>query len=598
MSRFQKIINNLIRIIIIAWEEDRIILLGYFVTSFFGVILMFVVFYAYKLLIDQVTINLGHSPTTLLLIVVVTYLFFEYLSRFAYSTINLYYYATLERSKIQNALTRKFMAKLADLDFAHLENGDVRNLIARVADTYTWRLPESLQTLNGLIYSVFGLVFAFFISLRFNILYFLLLAAVTTPLYYLRSRYSSAAYSIYSSNSPLTNYLWYMRNLFTNFQTLSEMKLYQLKDYFLKRTEEIQHKLLEDFRRPIAQYSLFSVFTSVLIPIAIFFTILNFFNSAAGRKYSIGDFTFFLNTLFAFSSQIASILFNVGSIYENSLFVDDYFNLLAIKNTVINPPQPYRFPKIEPREIKFVDVSFNYPNSGKLALKKINLTVNKMEDVAIVGHNGAGKTTLIKLLLRFYDPTSGVILIDGIDLRQIDINDWYQHIGVLFQDFARYDLTLRENVEFGDISRSKSKSHLFHESINKAQAADMVKSLPRGPDQILGRWFEEGQELSTGQWQKVAIARALYRSAPILILDEPTSNIDAEAEYEIFDNLKKTYKDKSLVFISHRFSTVRMADKIYVLEDGQIIEQGTHRKLLEEAGIYARYFNIQKRGYE
>ncbi len=598
MSRIQKIVNNLIRIIVIAWEEDRAMLFGYFVTSFFGVILMFVVFYAYKLLIDQVTVNLGRSPTTLLLIVVVTYLFFEYLSRFAYSTINLYYFATLERSKIQNALTRKFMAKLADLDFAHLENGDVRNLIARVADTYTWRLPESLQTLNGLIYSVFGLIFAFFISLRFNILYFLLLALVTTPLYYLRSRYSSAAYSIYSFNSPLTNYLWYMRNLFTNFQTLSEMKLYQLKNYFLKRTEEIQNKLLEDFRKPIAQYTLFSVFTSILIPVAIFFTIMNFFNSAAGRKYSIGDFTFFLNTLFAFSSQIASILFNIGSIYENSLFVDDYFNLLSIKNTVVSPSKPYVFTKIEPREIKFVDVSFNYPNSNNLALKKVNLTINKAEDVAIVGHNGAGKTTLIKLLLRFYDPTSGVILIDDIDLRQIDINNWYQHIGVLFQDFARYDLTLKENVEFGDINRSKNKSVLFHESINKAQAQDLVKDLPRGPDQILGRWFEEGQELSTGQWQKVAIARALYRSAPILILDEPTSNIDAESEYEIFNNLKKTYKDKSLVFISHRFSTVRMADKIYVLEGGRIIEEGTHKKLLEKNGIYARYFNLQKRGYE
>jgi len=598
MRRLEIIIQNLINVIQIAWEEDKWLLLGYFLTSLFGAALLFASFFAFRLLVDQVTINLGRSPPAILIIIIITYLFFEYLSRFVYSTVNQYYFDYIERSKLQNALTRIFMTKLADLDFAHLENGEIRNLIARVESTFTWRLPENLRTMNGMVYSIFGLILAFFISLTFNPLYFLLLAAVTAPLYYLRAKYSRAAFSIYSSNAPLTNYLWYLRNLFINFQTLSEMKLYQLKDYFIKRTADIQNSLITEYQKPIVRYTLFATLTSLLIPIVIFFTILNFLNlTVTGRIFTIGQFTFFLNTLFAFSSQIASILFNLGAFYENSLFVEDYFKLLSIRNLVTVPARPYLFKKIEPREIRFVNISFAYPGSKHLVLKNINFTIKKTEDIAIVGHNGAGKTTLIKLFLRFYDPTQGVILIDGVDLRQIDLNHWYQHLGILFQDFARYNLTLRENIEFGDIFKKKSQKALLA-ATTQAQAEDVVKSLPNGFDQILGRWFEGGQELSIGQWQKVAIARALYRSAPFLILDEPTSNIDAESEYEIFSNLKTAYKEKSLIFISHRFSTVRMADKILVLENGQIIEEGNHLELLKKQGLYARYFQIQKKGYE
>ena len=228
--------------------------------------------------------------------------------------------------------------------------------------------------------------------------------------------------------------------------------------------------------------------------------------------------------------------------------------------------------------------------------QKLNFLTKKSHVFAFKGPIGAGKTTLIKLLLRFYDPTQGHILVDGKNLKDIDLSSWYQQLGTLFQDFARYDLSLKENIAVGNI-HSHNQDAIEH-ALSQADGKSILLQMKSGWNQRLGKWLEEGQELSVGQWQKVAIARALYRNAPILIMDEPTANIDAEAEAEIFENLKKVYKNKSLVFISHRFSTVRLADHILVIDQGHLIEQGSHKDLLKKDGLYAKYFNLQKKGYE
>jgi len=386
-----------------------------------------------------------------------------------------------------------------------------------------------------------------------------------------------------------------MRYLFTNFNTLSEIKIYNLKKFFLEKTKSFQDEIVNQYKKPILKYIFWSTLASFFIPAIIFFFLKNFINQIIfSQKFSLGDFTFFLNAIFTFTGQTSSLLVNIGSVVENNLYVEDYFKLLNIKNKIINSKRAKRLKKIIPREIKFENVSFVYPGSKKLVLKNINLTIKTNQDIAIVGPNGAGKTTLIKLLFRFYDPTQGKILVDGVDLKKINLDDWYRHLGVLFQDFARYYLTVKENIEFGDISNKKKN---VNQALSNAQGSDLL-DLPKKTDQILGRWFEDGEEISFGQWQKLAIARALYRNAPILVLDEPTSNIDAQAEFKIFNNLKKTYQEKTLIFISHRFSTVRMADYIYVLKNGGIIEQGNHQNLISQNNVYAKYFKIQKQGYE
>ncbi len=596
MNKAKKILNNLFSLLKIAWDEDKKFLLGYFITSIFSALLLFVVFFLYKLMIDQVFKSLVNKEITFVFLIVGSYLISEYLSRFFTNTLNSQYFEYILRSKFQNVLTRRFMEKLARLDFSNLENGEVRNLIAKVEDTYSWRLFENLRVINFMIYSIASLILAFFVALRFNPAYLIALFFLSAPLYFFRAKYGNIYWSIYTKNSKKINYLWYMRYLFTNFNTLAEIKIYDLKNFFLNKTKKIQNEVVDQYKKPIIKYIFLSTLASFFIPAIIFFFLKNFINQIIfSQKFSLGDFTFFLNAIFTFTGQTSNLLVNIGSIVENNLYIEDYFKLLNLENKVKTNKISKRLKKITPREIKFENVSFTYPGSKKLVLKKINLIIATGQDIAIVGPNGAGKTTLIKLLFRFYDPTSGRILIDGVDLKKINLNDWYRHLGVLFQDFAKYYLTVRENIEFGDIKNIKKKS--VNEALANAQGNDLLK-LPKKTEQILGRWFEDGEEISVGQWQKLAIARALYRNAPILVLDEPTSNIDAQAEYKIFSNLKKTYQEKTLIFISHRFSTVRIADHIYVLKSGQIVEQGKHQDLVSQNGTYAKYFKIQKQGYE
>jgi ATP-binding cassette subfamily B protein len=498
------------------------------------------------------------------------------------------------RSKFQNILTRKFSQKIASLDFANLENGEVRNLIAKVEDSYTWRLHDNLRVISYMIYNLSALFLSFLVALRFNLWYFLLLGLFSTPFYYLRAKYGNAYWSIYSSKAKDTNYLWYLKHLYTNFQTLAEIKIYQLNNYFLKKMKKVQDSLIYEYEKPIRKYTFFSIFTSTMIPIVIYFSLKDFVSLMFLKKYTLGDYTFFLNTLFTFSGQISNILLNIGSLYENDLFVDDYFKLIDLKNKIKEPKQPIVLKNNTFEKIEFKNVNFVYPGGKEPALKNINFTIKKGENIAFVGHNGAGKTTLIKLLLRFYDPTKGEILIDGVNLYQLDLNFWYGQIGVLFQDFAKYYLSLKENVVLGNIKKIDNKSVL--DALKKAKAEELLKQ-EKGLDQILGRWFEKGREISVGQWQKIAIARALYRDAPILILDEPTSNLDPQAEEEIFANLINVYQNKTLILVSHRFSTVRKADKIYVLDNGEIIESGTHEFLLKNNKLYKKFFEIQKKGY-
>ncbi len=595
MSRFKNILKNLYLLLKIAWKEDNTLLIGYFTTSLFSVIFTFAVYFFYKLMIDQVFKELTTSPSAILYFVIIGYLVAEYLSRFVTNTLNSFYFEFLLRSKFQNALTRHFMSKLSDLDFATLEEGSVRNLIAKVAETYMWRVHDNLRMINYIIYSVAAILASFVIASQFNLGYFIILFLLATPLYFIRAKYGNVQWTIYTSQSKKVNYLWYLRYLFTEFNTLSEIKMYQLKNYFMKKTKTIQNEMIDQYRKPIVKQIIISSFTSLTLPIVIFFAVQNFTFQIIDKKHSLGDFTFFLNTLFVFIGQISSLLINFGVIYENNLYVDDYFKLQAIKNKVAIKSNAFIFKNIVPRKIQFIDVSFKYPKSNSFALKNINLTINKGEDIAIVGHNGAGKTTLIKLLFRFYDLTSGRILIDGHDLKKINLNNWYDHMSVLFQDFGKYNFTLKENIKMGGIYKKNLNN--VKDYLIQAQGSDIIK-MKRGLNQTLGNWFEDGQDLSIGQWQKVAIARALYRNAPLLVLDEPTSNIDPQSEFKIFNNIKSTYKNKSLIFISHRFSTVRMADRIYVLEKGHLVEEGTHEKLIKNRKLYAKFFEMQKKGYE
>lgn len=596
MQKTRKLLKNLKFLLSLAYRQDPVLLWLYFGTSFLGVLFMFAVFFGFKLLIDSLSPGYLANPLFPPLVILGSYLFFEYVSRFLYYTINQYMLSYIFRSKFNNTLVSSFISKVATLDFASLEDSTIRNLISKVEDTYSWKIPNIINSISYLINNVASIILSLLVALQFDIRYFIVLTVLSIPMYYLKIKYGTAGWDIYSAHSPLVNKLWYLRGLFRDSSVLSEIKLYGLKGHFIKQTHAIQDKLLTDYQKPIIKYSFYSVFFSLLIPVAIYFPLQQIMGNFSTGLYTIGDFTFLLNTLFNFSTQISNLLVNTGTIYEDGLFLNDYVELMGLQNKVVSKPKSHKITK-PPQTIEFQNVSFTYPGSKSSSLVKINLIIKKGVNTAIVGENGAGKTTLIKLLLRFYDPTDGRILIDGVDLREIDLTSWYNNIGVLFQNFAKYYFTLKENVAFGDITK-KSSSQDIEDIIKSAQGQDLLAELPNGIDQILGKRFEDGQDLSTGQWQKVAIARALYRSAPYLILDEPTSNIDAEAESKIFDNLITHYKKHTLLFISHRFSTVRHADQIVVIHKGTIQSTGTHLQLLQQDGLYKKFFNLQKRGYD
>ncbi|HLC83974.1 MAG TPA: ATP-binding cassette domain-containing protein, partial [Bacteroidia bacterium] len=292
------------------------------------------------------------------------------------------------------------------------------------------------------------------------------------------------------------------------------------------------------------------------------------------------------------------VLDHYSSMNMRSKYIDQYFELLEYPNSIILSNKPVTFDEQpKPPIIEFKNVSFKYPDSKRFILKNFNLTIGSGEKVALVGENGAGKSTLIKLILRFYDATEGEILINGTNIKEVDLKTWHQQIGALFQDFIKYQFTFKENIIYGDIAK-RNDAVAIKEAIKKAGADSFLGNLPKGTDQIVGKTFEEGVDLSGGQWQKLALARAFFRDAPILILDEPTSAIDAKAEYEIFQKVGELQKDKTVIIISHRFSTVRNADRILVLEGGKIVEEGDHKELMEKKGLYEELFTLQAQGYK
>jgi ATP-binding cassette subfamily B protein len=298
------------------------------------------------------------------------------------------------------------------------------------------------------------------------------------------------------------------------------------------------------------------------------------------------------------SEGTTGILDGYSSMSVRSKYVDSYFELLNFPNSIstskvaeIVPTNP------KPATIEFKNVFFKYPETERFILKDFNLVINPGEKIALVGENGAGKSTLIKLLLRFYDTNDGEILINGINIKNLDLNQWHKQIGALFQDFIKYQFTFKENIIFGNLEK-KDDMKALHDALKQSGAENYLADLPNGLEQIVGKTFDEGVDLSGGQWQKLALARAFFRDAPFLILDEPTSAIDAKAEFEIFENVQKLQKDKTVIIISHRFSTVRTADRILVLDEGKIIEEGSHEKLMKEKGVYAELFEIQAQGYK
>lgn len=583
------------RLLLFLWQTDKLLLVGNLITVSIPAVNPFVNAYTYKLIIDLIVTSQNSTFDYQLLYKLLTLRFVTLVVQyFGFSLQN--YMDTLIWTKIPVNLYQLILSKLAALDVQYFENSKFKDTLQRVKEGYIWRPLNLYSSLFFAFQSVLQLTIAAvaLATLNWTLTAAILLSAV--PAFIVQIYYSKTQWGVWAQNSPYRKKFWYLSELIQGKEGIKEMKIFQTASKFLGEIQSMQRKFAKE-NISVGQKRLLisSVFNLVGSAVAIGIETFIILTTIAG-KISLGSLSYFTFVVFNFQSSASGFFANLASVFNNALYVKDIIKVLDMPKAITSVEKPIKIDTTTPPKIEFKNVTFSYPNSKQKVLDGLSFTIVPGEKVALVGANGAGKTTIIKLLARFYDVTGGQILINGIDIKSIDLNSWYKMLGVIFQDFIKYEYTLGENIHFGKIWQSYDLEEITKAA--KMAGVDKMANKKIKYDQVLGSTFEGGVELSHGQWQKVALARAFLRDAPILILDEPTASIDAKSEKEIFDKVEKLSEDKTVVIISHRFSTVKNADMIYVIEKGKVEQSGNHQSLLNKNGTYAELFKIQASRYK
>jgi ABC-type multidrug transport system fused ATPase/permease subunit len=500
-------------------------------------------------------------------------------------------------TKLEGYIDLKINEKLAELDPATFEKPSFQNLLAQI-EGVKGSFIVNLDRFTALVDAVFKFLTAAAVVLATFPLFVPLMILSVIPSYFVWERFRNKTWPYYVEKRTLVvRITQYIKNLLSADATSKETIILKTGPVLLNKIKREQQQYFTNFRKTndpwITNVLLVRLFQFVIF---IYTQYLNFARVFRGML-GIGQFSLVFQQTFNLSYGAGEILNQYSSIAARNKYVDRFFDFLGEKRVINSPVSPVLIPSLpDPATIEFKNVSFKYPDTERFILKNFNLLIKSKEKIAFVGENGAGKTTIIKLLLRFHDVQEGEILINGVNIKEANLDEWHKRVGVLFQDFIKYQFTFKENICFGDLKKM-GKEKFLEEAIGKSGAKGFMSTLPNKYDQVLGKMFEGGIELSGGQWQKLALARTFFRNAPFLILDEPTSAIDAKAEYEIFERVQKLEKNKTVIIISHRFSTVRKADRILVLDEGKIIEEGSHEQLLKKKGMYAELFELQAKSY-
>lgn len=487
-------------------------------------------------------------------------------------------------------------AKSVEADLEYYENAKYHDALQRAQQEAPYRPPQILNRLAQAGQNAISLIamIGLLISLHWGIIGILLVA--TFPAVLVRIKYSRVMYTWQRRRTQLERQSIYLGWMLTNDQFAKEVRLFNLGDWFSQEYQQIRKKLYQEklsisTKRSLA-FFLSQAFAGIII-FSVFALII--YQTIQGILF-LGDLVLYYQALQRGQNNLRATLTSVSGLYEDNLFLANLYEFLDLKPKIIEPEHPKILPQLLQKGITFNNVNFQYADSARQALKNINLTIKPGETIALVGENGSGKTTLIKLLCRLYDPTNGSITIDGVDLRLFSIADLRRQISVIFQDYAKYHFSAEENIRLGNIEIDSKDKSIFA-AATRSGAHDVITKLPQGYDTVLGKLFDTGEELSIGQWQKIALARAFLRDSQVIVLDEPTSAMDPKAEYEIFKKFRELIKNQAAVLITHRLSTVKMADRIYVMDNGQIIERGTHEELMKLEKSYAHLFNTQAQNY-
>ena len=594
--KHQNLFANMGNVLSVTWETDKLLFILLFFIGLSYASLPILISYMAKLLIDKLVI--AQNTTQIVTFSIISLLAFRYLISFInkyLSVFNNQYLSRIIRYKIENHLTYKFNEKTASLDIAHFDNPETYNLLQKATRNYPGRIISFYENLIYSVFSIFGFIGAVLALLPFGSWIPAIIIATAFPAFYIKNKFGRKEWSVFNSNTLISKELGYVSDILEDVKSLKELKIFRAGPLLLKKLKNLQEEVYGTLIKPIKGYGKWIILPTFINAVVFFILIYIKLPATAAGLITIGSFTFYISMLDNALMQADNMLSQMSNLLEENRYVGYYFDALKIPKLIKEAVPGHSFDNIEPPKIEFQGVSFKYDN-GPLILKNISFQLEPGKHLAIVGSNGAGKTTLIKLLLRFYDPLKGDIQINDYNLKDLKIDNWYRFVSILFQDFNQYAFTVKENIMIGNPGLISDKK--MREAAEKASASEFIDELPKKFNQRLGKRFEEGIDLSQGQWQKLALARAFYEEAPILILDEPTSAIDSDAEAEIFNNLYNVYKNKTLILVSHRFSTVRNADKIIVLKKGQIIEEGNHEELMDENGVYARMFRKQAEGYE
>jgi ATP-binding cassette subfamily B protein len=505
------------------------------------------------------------------------------------------YLDSLLADKYTRHVSIEVMRHAAGLDLAAYEDPVFYDRLERARVQATDRLGM-IQSLGRLLQQIVTTL-----SLSISIVYFspwllLILIAGVVPAFLGESHFAFLEYAKNFRQTPVRRHLDYLRILGGSKEAAKELKLFGLARFLTERFTELSNGIYRENVELSGRRLRIGALLSVLGTLGYYTAYAWVVWRTVNGELSIGTLYFLAGAILQASNNIQQIFSTVSSIADQALFLTDLLAFFEMEPTIRSKPDALPAPRPVVRGFEFCDVSFSYPGSTRLVLDRLSFTLRPGERVALIGENGEGKTTVVKLLTRLYDPTGGQILLDGVDLREYNLEDLYREIGVIFQDFMRYEMTARENVGVGRIEDVHNTERIVA-AARKSLADEVIAKLPGGYEQMLGRRFHEGVDISGGEWQRLALARAYLRDAQILILDEPTAALDARSEYEVFARFAELTAGKMTLFISHRFSTVRMADRIILMRNGRIAEEGNHRQLIALGGRYAEMFELQAANY-
>lgn len=494
-----------------------------------------------------------------------------------------------------NATSIRLMEHAATLDLEDFEDPDLQDKLDR-ARRQTMGRMNLMSTLFGQVQDAITVISFAAGLLVYAPWLIALLAVALIPAFVGEAHFNAMGYSLNFAWTPERRQLEYVRQIGASVESAKEVKIFNLHHFLIARYRTLADKFYKANRSLARRRAVWGALFAALGTFGYYIAYAYIVWRTVRGDFTIGDLTFLAGSFRRLRQLLEGLLVGFSQVASQALYLDDLFSFFAIEPEIASPENPIAVPKPIARGFAFENVGFRYPDAERWAVRNLSFELRAGEVLALVGENGAGKTTLVKLLARLYDPNEGRILLDGVDLRAYDLEELRANIGVIFQDFVRYHLTAGENIGVGQIDAMDDQGRI-RGAARRAMADEVIAALPNGYDQLIGRRFKTGVDLSGGQWQKIAIARAYMRDAQVMILDEPTAALDARSEFEVFQRFKELSDDRTAVLISHRFSSVRMADRILVLEQGRLEASGTHEQLLAQGGRYAELFELQASGY-